>query len=115
MLDVDKAQTNTTSPFFPGLGHGDFHWLSATREISIRVPHGLTKGMEHPIPHFEQNRGFFWDTEIRKYSAESLKECLLALKFGTILRGMLVRKCFGAFCDRLTVRDCMHRMHTGGP
>jgi hypothetical protein len=50
MLDVDKAQTNTTSPFFPGLGHGDFHWLSATREISIRVPHGLTKGIEHSIP-----------------------------------------------------------------
>ncbi len=50
MLDVEKAQTNTTSPFFPGLGHGDFHWLSATREISIRVPHGLTKGIEHSIP-----------------------------------------------------------------
>jgi hypothetical protein len=54
MLDVEKAQTNTTSPFFPGLGHGDFHWLSATRDISIRVPpwvpHGLTKGIEHSIP-----------------------------------------------------------------
>ncbi len=47
MLDVDKAQTDTTSPFFRGLGHGDFHWLSATREISIRVSHGLTKGIEH--------------------------------------------------------------------
>eukprot|EP01043_Picozoa_sp_COSAG02_P064052 COSAG02_NODE_9251_length_2277_cov_2.493572_3_plen_93_part_00 len=59
MLDVDKAQTNTTSPFFPGLGNGDFHWLSATREISIRVPHGLTKGIEHsiaqPVREFSAN------------------------------------------------------------
>jgi hypothetical protein len=43
----------------------------------------------------------------RKYSAEQ-KECLLVLKFVTILRGMLVRKCLGhSGCDRLTVHDCM--------